>query len=148
MAAANSDAGAPDLTTGYFTDLLLRPQNTATRAQSDDASATAEVSRILMRGALNGGVPEGDRAYIASIVASRAGVTPEEAKARVDQVLQQAEDAKNATLQAAEDARASAATVALLGALSLLVGAFIASASAALGGRQRDDDSVMPVAQR
>lgn len=148
VAAANSDAGAPDLTTGYFTDLLLRPQNTANRAQSDDASATAEVSRILMRGALNDGVPEEDRAYIASIVASRAGVTPDEAKARVDQVLQQAEDAKNATLQAAEDARAAAATVALLGALSLLVGAFIASASAALGGRQRDDDEAMPVAQR
>ena len=138
-AAAGSDE-APDLATGYFTDLLLRPQDAAARAQSDDAAATAEVSRILMQGAAKGEVPEADRAYIATIVASRAGIPQEEARARVDQVLQQIEDAKTAALQAADEARKSAATVALLGALSLLVGAFIASAAAALGGRQRDDD--------
>jgi hypothetical protein len=138
-AAAGSDE-APDIATGYFTDLLLRPQDAAARAQSDDAAATAEVSRILMQGAAKGEVPEADRAYVATIVASRAGIPQEEARTRVDQVLQQIEDAKNAALQAADDARKSAATVALLGALSLLVGAFIASATAALGGRQRDDD--------
>lgn len=147
-AAANSDAATPDAATGYFTDLLLRPQDLTTRAQGDDASATAEVSRILMQGAVSDGVPEADRAYISAIVASRAGVTPDEARARVDQVLQQVEDAKNAALQAADDARESAATVAMLGALSLLVGAFIASASAALGGRQRDDDDDVVVVQR
>ncbi|HEV7247809.1 MAG TPA: hypothetical protein VGN93_12575 [Shinella sp.] len=139
-AAANSDATTPDAATGYFTDLLLRPQDLTTRAQADDASATAEVSRILMRGAVSDGVPEADRAYIAAIVASRAGVTPEEARARVDQTLQQIEDAKNAALKAADDARKAGATTAMLGALSLLVGAFIASAAAALGGRQRDDE--------
>ena len=139
-AAANSDAATPDAATGYFTDLLLRPQDLTTRAQADDASATAEVSRILMRGAVSDGVPEADRAYIAAIVASRAGVTPEEARARVDQTLQQIEDAKNAALKAADDARKAGATTAMLGALSLLVGAFIASAAAALGGRQRDDE--------
>ncbi|MCO5148470.1 MULTISPECIES: hypothetical protein [unclassified Shinella] len=139
-AAAGGSDEAPDLATGYFTDLLLRSQDAAARAQSDDAAATAEVSRILMQGAAKGEVPEADRAYVATIVASRAGIPQEEARTRVDQVLQQIEDAKNAVLQAADDARKSAATVALLGALSLLVGAFIASAAAALGGRQRDDD--------
>lgn len=146
-AAANSDA-SPDAATGYFTDLLLRPQDLSTRAQGDDASATAEISRILMQGAVNDGVPEADRAYMSAIVASRAGVTPEEARARVDQVLQQVEDAKNAALNAADEARKSAATVAMLGALSLLVGAFIASAAAALGGRQRDDEETAFVIQR
>lgn len=139
-AAAAGSNDAPDLATGYFTDLLLRPQDTAARAPSDNAAATAEVMRILMQGAAKGEVPEADRAYVATIVASRAGIPQEEARTRVDQVLQQIEDAKNAALQAADDARKSAATVALLGALSLLVGAFIASAAAALGGRQRDDD--------
>lgn len=138
---------APDLATGYFTDLLLRPQDAAARAQSDDAAATAEVSRILMQGAAKGEVPEADRAYVATIVASRAGIPQEEARTRVDQVLQQIEDAKNTALQAADDARKSAATVALLGALSLLVGAFVASAAAALGGRQRDDDEAALVAK-
>jgi hypothetical protein len=35
----------------------------------------------------------------------------------------------------------------LLGALSLLVGAFVPSAAAALGGRQRDDDEAALVAK-
>ncbi|MGQ3280490.1 MAG: hypothetical protein ACT6WE_28665, partial [Shinella sp.] len=98
-AAAAAGSEAPDLATGYFTDVLLRPQETAARAQSDDAAATAEVSRILMQGAAKGEVVEADRAYVASIVASRAGIPQEEARARVDQVLQQIEDAKNAALQ-------------------------------------------------
>lgn len=147
-AAANSDAAAPDAATGYFTDMLLRPQDLASRAQADNASATAEISRILMQGAVNDGVPEADRAYISSIVASRAGIPPEEARARVDQVLTQIEDAKNAALKAADEARKSAATAAMLGALSLLVGAFIASAAAALGGRQRDDEEAALIVTR
>src|SRR5690606_23484274 len=57
-AAANGDATASDAATGYFTDLLLRPRDLATRAQADDASATAEISRILVQGAVNDGVPE------------------------------------------------------------------------------------------
>lgn len=138
--AAAAAGNEPDMATGYFTDLLLRPQDLSARAQTDDAAATTEISRILMQGAANGEVPEADRAYVAAIVASRAGVPPDEARTRVDQVLQQIEDAKNAALKAAEEARKSAATVAMLGALSLLLGAFIASAAAALGGRQRDDD--------
>lgn len=141
-AAAGSDA-APDLATGYFTDLLLRPQDAAAKAQSDDAAATAEVSRILMQGAAKGDVPEAVRAYVATIVASRAGIPQQEARTRVDQVLQQIEDAKTAALQANDEARKSAATVALLGALSLLIGAFVASAAAALGGRQRDDEEAV-----
>jgi len=147
-AAANSDASNPDAATGYFTDILLRPQDVASRARTDDASAAAEVSRILMRGAVSDGVPEADRAYISSIVAARAGITPEEARARVDQVLTQIEDAKNAALKAADEARKSAATAAMLGALSLLVGAFIASAAAALGGRQRDDEEAALIVAR
>ncbi|MGQ3215780.1 hypothetical protein [Shinella sp.] len=145
-AAASSDT-SPDAATGYFTDLLLRPQDLTTRAQADDSSA-AEVSRILLQGAVGNGVPEADRAYIATIVSSRAGVTPEEAKVRVDQVLQQIEDAKNAAIKAADEARKSAATAAMLGALSLLVGAFIASAAAALGGRQRDDEEAAFIVKR
>jgi hypothetical protein len=147
-AAATADDASPDATTGYFTDMLLRPQDVTARAQANDGAAATEISRILMRGAVNDGVPEGDRTYIASLVSARAGIPAEEARTRVDQVLQQAEDAKNAALQAAEEARESAATVAMLGALSLLIGAFIASAAAALGGRQRDDEEAALVVRR
>jgi hypothetical protein len=148
-AASGSDGGSgPDLSTSYFTDALLRPQDLRARAETDNAAATAEVSRILMNGAVQGEVPENDKAYLSAIVASRAGVAPEEARSRVDGVLQQIEDAKNKAQQTAEEAREAAATAALLGALSLLVGAFIASAAAALGGRQRDDDEATLVVTR
>jgi len=146
-AAAGSDASAPDAATGYFTDMLLRPQDVTTQARADDDSATAEVSRILIQGAMNDGVPEADRAYVSAIVASRAGIAPEDARARVDQILKQSEDAKDAALKAADDARKSAATAAMLGALSLLVGVFIASVAAALGGRQRDDEEAALIIQ-
>jgi len=139
-ASGGGDTSAPDLSTSYFTDALLRPQDLRAQAETDNAAAAAEVSRILMNGAMQGGVPEDDRAYLATIVASRTGLPPEEARARVDGVLQRAEDAKNAAQQKADDARQAAATTAMLGALSLLVGAFIASAAAALGGWQRDDE--------
>ncbi|SFA73997.1 hypothetical protein SAMN03159496_00089 [Rhizobium sp. NFR07] len=139
-AASSGDAAGPDIATSYFTDALLRPQDLRSRADTDNAAATAEVSRILMNGAIQGGVPDEDKAYLAAIVASRSGLTPEEARARVDGVLQQIDEAKKTAQQTADEARQAAATTAMLGALSLLVGAFIACAAAALGGRQRDDE--------
>jgi hypothetical protein len=128
------------LSTSYFTDALLRPEQTSARARSDDTAATGEISRILLQGAANGGVPDGDKNYIASIVSARTGMSATDARARVDTVLKQVDDAKVAAQQAADKARQAAATTAMLGALSLLIGAFIASAAAALGGRQRDDE--------
>jgi hypothetical protein len=139
-AAASEDGGNASM--GYFTDTLLRPQEIRANAQSDDGAAAAEISRILLNGAAVGEVPEADRAYMAAIVASRAGLTPEEARARVDATLAQINDAKVKAQQTADDARQIGATTAMLGALSLLVGAFIASVAAALGGRQRDDEEV------
>ncbi len=147
-ASAGGNTSGPDLDTSYFTDALLRPQDMRARAETDDAAASAEVSRILMNGAVQGEVPEPDKAYLATLVASRAGLTPEEARARVDGVLKRIEDAKIAAQQAADEARKAAATTALLGAASLLVGAFIASAAAALGGRQRDDEEATYIVQR
>jgi hypothetical protein len=145
-AASGTDSSGPDLSTSYFTDALLRPQDLRARAAADDTAAAAEVSRILMNGALQGSVPDDDKAYLAATVASRSGLTPEDARARVDNVLAQIDSAKTAAQEKADAARKAAATTAMLGALSLLVGAFIASAAAVVGGRQRDEDEVrLPV---
>ncbi len=135
-----SDNGSASAATAYFTDALLRPQQVSARAQRDDAAATAEISRILVNGAVAGGVPEDDRAYLAAIVSARTGLEPEQARGRVDAVLQRIEAAKVATQEAADKARKAAATTALVGAISLLVGAFISCAAAAFGGRQRDEE--------
>ncbi len=145
-AAASSDA--PDGPTAYFTDALLRPRNVADRAGENDGAAAAEISRILLQGAASDGVPDGDRTYIAGIVAARTGLSEADARARVDTVLKQIDDAKAAARAAADEARKAAATSALIGSLSLLVGAFIAAAAAAFGGRQRDEEEDLIAASR
>ena len=87
----------------------------------------------------------GDRTYLDQLVASRTGLSEADAKARVDAVLKSVDDAKAAAAKAAETARKTSATIALFGALSLLIGGFIAGVGAAIGGRQRDEvDGVLP----
>jgi hypothetical protein len=147
-AAASSSSLSPDLSTSYFTDALLRPERVSANASRDDGAAAAEVSRILLNDAANGEVPEADKSYIASIVAARTGLSEADARARVDTVLKQIDDAKVAAQAAADKARKGAATTALVGSISLLIGAFISSAAAALGGRQRDEEEDMIVTSR
>ena len=62
-------------------------------------------------------------------------------------VLKRVDDAKTAAQQAADEARKAVATTALIGSLSLLVGAFISCAAAALGGRQRDEEEDLLIAR-
>ncbi|MDV4177755.1 hypothetical protein R1521_04430 [Rhizobium brockwellii] len=138
--AVSSTASAADLPTAYFTDALLRPEQARAGATSDDTAATAEVSRILLNGAAAGQIPDDDKAYLATIVSARTGLSEADARTRVDTVLKRIDDAKVAAQKAADEARKAAATTALLGALSLLIGAFIAAAAAAFGGSQRDEE--------
>ncbi|MGO7210277.1 hypothetical protein ACC817_15355 [Rhizobium ruizarguesonis] len=146
--AASSTASTSDLPTAYFTDALLRPEQARAGATSDDTAATAEVSRILLNGAAAGQIPDDDKAYLATIVSARTGLSEADARTRVDTVLKRIDDAKVAAQKAADEARKAASTTALLGALSLLIGAFIASAAAAFGGSQRDEEEDLIVTPR
>ncbi len=140
-AASGASQSTSTFSPAYYTDALLRPSRPQAAPGSDsNENVTAEVSRILLTGAADGGISPDDRTYLQQVVASRAGLSDADAKARVDTVLKRIDDAKVATQQAADKARKSASVVALLGALSLLVGAFIAGVGGAIGGRQRDED--------
>jgi hypothetical protein len=132
-------AGSDDGDTGYFVETLLRPADPAQPVQGGE-QASAEVSRILLASAASGEMAADDRAYLEKLIAARTGLTPEDAKARVDAVLSRVDEAAQQAKQAAETARKAGATFALVGALSLFIGAFIASAAAAFGGRLRDDN--------
>lgn len=57
------------------------------------------------------------------------------------QTIERAKQAAVETREVAETARKTAAKVALFGALAMLIGAFVASAAAAFGGRLRDETS-------
>lgn len=140
--SAASSEGSNDAT-GYFVDALFRPADPARLAApgaEGNAEAAAEASRILVASAASGEVSAEDRTYLSQLVAARTGLPQADAEARVNAVLTRIEQAKTQAKEVADTARKAGATFALLSALSLVVGAFIASAAAALGGRLRDDD--------
>lgn len=141
-AAATSSASSTsaDAATSYFVDTLLRPADPTRPAEDGGDQTAAQASRILVASALAGEMVPEDRAYLEQLVAARAGLSPEDAKARVDAVLQRVNAAAGQAKEAADKARKAGATFALVGALSLVLGAFIASASAALAGRLRDEN--------
>ncbi len=140
-AAANATDDNAGFSVDYFADAILRPADPATPpAVQSDERVTAEVSRILINGTVRGEMPADDRAYLDRVVASRTGLSEADATARVDQTLANIEAAKTEAREAADTAKQAATAIALAGAVSLMIGAFIASVAAAIGGRQRDDE--------
>ena len=149
-ATANARSDGASNATSYFVDALFRPTDPARLSApgaEGDAAAAAQAARILI-GTAAGQISADDKAYLGQLVAARTGLTQPDATARVDAVLAQVQAAKVKAQQAADVARKASATFALLGALSLIIGAFIASVAAALGGRQRDDEEALYLTAR
>ncbi|MDY7536832.1 hypothetical protein QN372_01955 [Undibacterium sp. RTI2.1] len=123
----------------YFSDMLLRSDGSSIDVNS---GARIEVSKILAADIVNGALSASDRDYLSKIVVKRAGLSQIDAEKRVDLVYDQLRksmsDAKNAIKEAADKARKSAANSALWMFVALLIGAFVASLAATIGGRQRD----------
>lgn len=151
-AAAGAGSGAAtlaDRATGasdgvaYFVDSLLRPNDPSSLAGDPNAQtrAVGEVTRILAQSAATGSLDVDDKGYLAWLIAAHTGLSKADANARIDGVLARIEEAKTRARQAADTAMAAGATFALVSALSLLTGAFIACVAAALAGRQRDDEA-------
>ena len=136
--AGKDQAQGPGL--AYFTDTLLRPSDLA-NAPAQNANPEREVSRILARSLKEGQVSDQDQDYLLRLVADRTGLTPEQAKERLDSVQKQAKEAaeklEQQAREAADTARKAAAAFALWAFASLLVGAFVASLAATIGGRAR-----------
>lgn len=137
--------GASNDMTGYFVDSLLRPADPsrlATAGPESDQAVAGQVTRILAMGTVQGEISQEDKTYLAALVAARTGLSPQDAQARVDAVLAKANELKVKTQEAADAARKASATAAILGALSMVIGAFIACVAGAIGGKQRDDDEL------
>jgi hypothetical protein len=84
-------------------------------------------------------VSDDDRAYLAQIVQAQTGISAVDAQKRVDDFITATLDAENKARAAADAARKGAAEASIYTGLAMLIGAFIASVSAALGGRLRDE---------
>jgi hypothetical protein len=125
---------------GYFVDTLFRappagvetaPSPTAATSGESGSDARGESGRILARSLTTELTPE-DRSYLGQQIAAETGLSQADAEARVDQVV-------TAAKEQADAARQAASALAFMTGLSLLIGAFVASAAGALGGRHRDE---------
>ena len=133
MGAAESPS---DLPSGYMLDTLFRPTTPGAGGQAT-ASDRAEAGRILAQG-VTGSVDQSDQTYLAQLVAARTGVTQADAQTLVNTVIAQEQAVVQKAKQAANAARKAASGLALYTFFSMLVGAFIAAVSGAIGGRLRD----------
>jgi hypothetical protein len=122
---------------GYAVDSLFRSDRIDASASSQEV--TAQATRILANGLRTGDVPPADRTYLTQLVAAKTGISQADAQKRVDDTIAATKETEVKTRQAADAARKATATLAIFSALSLMIGAFIASAAAAYGGNIRDD---------
>lgn len=136
---AGASGAAGQLDEGLFVDRLLRGTTPADKT----AAPRGEVGRIIAASIVSGQLDAGDRDYLARLVASRTGQTPEQSAAAVDQTLQQAQAAAEAAKVAADKARRAAVIAAFVTAASLLISAAAAYVAAVMGGNHRDKQVVI-----
>jgi hypothetical protein len=124
----------------YEVDSLFRSatHSTDVRAASN-ADSRAEALHILAKALTTGGISPGDRSYLGGLIAAQTGLSPQESQKRVEDAVASVKAVELKTRQAADAARSAAATATIYAALSMSIGAFIACAAAALGGRRRDE---------
>jgi hypothetical protein len=161
--------------TAYFVDALFRPATPSASADQPAATATtpttdtgvagptatppssqagpstntadvrAETGRILMNGLASREFPTADVDYLANVVAAQTGLPADAAKQRVNEIVQKMQAIKADAQAAADQARKNAAKLSIFMFLALIIGAFIAAATAALGGQLCDDQSPVVV---
>jgi len=135
-ATEKAASSMPGSVSAYSVDSLFRGK--PVDARENGADVDAEAMRILATSITDEGLSKADRDYLAQLVATRTGLSQADAEQRVDSVVAQVKAAEVKARAAAETARKVAATTSMFTALAMLIGAFIASVAAALGGRERD----------
>ncbi|HEY4356920.1 MAG TPA: hypothetical protein VGN16_14310 [Acidobacteriaceae bacterium] len=125
VSPSSSQAAGPE---SYFVDKLFR--NAGAKSEGA-ASSRAEAKIILGKALAQGSLASDDKAYLDQMVATQTGITPVEADGRVSSVFTDAQQAEDTT-------RKVVAHGLLWMFIALLLGAFTASLSATVGGRQRD----------
>ncbi len=98
----------------------------------DSGEVRAEISRILARSTAAGEMSAPDRAYLAQLVAQRAGISQQEAEKRVA-------DAVTAAREAADKARRGAVLTGFVTAASLIISLAAAWWAGLKGGNHRDN---------
>lgn len=145
--------------TEYLSNQLLRPAQVDPNA-ADPAQVAQQAASIVANVYRTGEVSDADRTYLASAVAARTNMTQQEAQVRVDQVVtdaqtarqkaadavqaakdeaqQLADEAKATAVEAARTARNAGILTAFVLAAAALIAGVAAFAGAVHGGRDRD----------
>jgi hypothetical protein len=122
--------------------------DTAFRTSRPEAGSSSdarnEAMAIVARGIANGDIPQADRTYLAQVIAARTDVPPDEAKTRVDTMVTNAQQAADEAKQKAQRAKHFAVIAAFLAAAALAISAAAAFWAAGMGGRHRDEGTVIP----
>lgn len=130
-------ATGPGSDLNYWVNSLLRSGSEPgqARAIAEDAK---DITVVLGRAVRTGTLPDADAGYIGQLIAHRANISQMEAKQRVQRAYTELQTQVTKVKEASEKARKATAYSMLWMFVVLLIGAFVGSFAATLGGRQRD----------
>ncbi|WP_200388990.1 hypothetical protein [Thiocapsa imhoffii] len=142
VVGSENESESPNNTLSYFIDSLFRAGTTGGAADPSSAAATMESARIFINGIRVGELPDEDLRHIGQVVADRTGLSQRDAQERVANTFARLQttlqETETTAREAADEARKASAYAALWAFISMLIGAFVASLAATLGGRQRE----------
>jgi hypothetical protein len=136
--AVASTAATSNSISPYDLDVLFRSSAGADLTGTRNSDSRTQVAQVLAHAVVTGDLPSADRTFVAQTVAAQTGISETDAQARVDQTIGQTKAAADKARAAADAARKTAELGLIFTALSMVIGAFVASISGALGGRLRD----------
>lgn len=141
-AAGAAVGGAADTLTETLARSATELAGVALRREGGIASdqVREEFAAVLERGLDDDGLSAADRSYLATVVANETGISPGEARSRVDQIVADAGQVREDAIEAAEQARIFAVITGFVIAASMLVSGAAAWFAAVLGGRHRNEN--------
>jgi hypothetical protein len=151
-AASNPAAGAAFSRlsmepTEFAVDRVLAPTpapaGAPATAPSSRADLAAPVARVFAANLANPQLNAADRTYLVQLVMQQTGLPQADAEKRVDQAFTDLKAAEQKARDAAEQARKATLIAAFLAAATLAIGCAAACGGAGLGGRHRDDNTLV-----
>ena len=151
-AASNPDAGAAlnrlsMAPTDFAVDRVLAPTSAPAGAASSPPSSRADlvqpVARVFASNVANPQLNAADRTYLVQLVMQQTGLPQADAEKRADQAFTDLKAAEQKARDAAEQARKATLIAAFLAAATLAIGCAAACAAASLGGRHRDENTLV-----
>jgi hypothetical protein len=143
-AALNRLSMAP---TDFAVDHVLAPTQAPAGAAPSPPLSRADVvqpiARIFASNLTNPQLNAADRTYLVQLVMQQTGLPQADAEKRVDQAFTDLKAAEQKVRDAAEHARKATLIAAFLAAATLAIGCAAACAAASLGGRHRDENTLV-----